>query len=127
MSINHAAIAEAYYRAVGEKRVDEIEKHLHPDVRFIGPLAKMTGKEAVIDATKKFTAFFQSLKIRGTFGSGDQVMVVYDLECPAPVGKLSTAVLMTFEDGLVAKIELFYDARPFEKKEENVGSFHGNN
>lgn len=127
MSINNAAIAEDYYRAVGEKRVEEIEKHLRPDVRFIGPLAKMNGKEAVLEATKKFTAFFQSLKIRGTFGSGDQIMVVYDLECPAPVGKLSTAVLMTFEEGLVAKIELFYDARPFEKKEGSMGAFHGNN
>jgi len=43
-------------------------------------------------------------------------MLVYDLDFPAPVGKLPTAGLITFQDGLIAKIELFCDGRPFEKK-----------
>jgi hypothetical protein len=42
-------------------------------------------------------------------------MVVYDLDCPEPVGPFSSSALMTFENGLITKIELFYDARPFDK------------
>lgn len=32
------------------------------------------------------------------------------------------ASLMTFKDGLITKIELFYDARPFVMKKEEIFS-----
>jgi hypothetical protein len=116
MGENSLAVAEAYYMAVGSKNVASVEKYFHPDVQFIGPLAKMTGKETVVEATKRFSTLFKTLKIRAKFSSGDQAVVIYDLECPAPVGIFSTASLMTFKEGLISKIELFYDARSFEKK-----------
>jgi len=115
MNKTNVAIAEAYYTAVGKKDIAGIERYLHPDVQFIGPLAKMTGKEAVLEATKKFSAFFNTLTIRAKFGSGDQAVVVYDLDFPAPIGNLSSAALMTFQGGVVTRIELFFDARPFYK------------
>jgi hypothetical protein len=113
---NTAAIAEAYYLAMGEKNVQSIEDLVHPDVCLIAPLAKTQGKAAFLEAAKRFTSLFRTLKIRTKLGSEDQAMVVYDLECPEPIGSFSTAVLMTFQEGLIAKIELFYDARPFEQK-----------
>lgn len=111
--MNTAAIIDTYYKAVGEKKFDVVEKLLNPEVQFISPLAKWQGREAVLEATKKFTVVFKSLKLRATFGSKDQAMVVYDLECPAPIGTFSTAVLMSFKDGTIIKIELFFDPRPF--------------
>ncbi len=114
MSKNNMSLAEAYYTAVAERDFAEVEKYLHPDVQFIAPLAKMKGKEAVMEATKQFASFFKSLKIRAKLDAGDQAVIVYDLECP--VGDLSAAVLLTFQEGLVSKLELFYDARPFEKR-----------
>lgn len=116
MAQNNLLIAEAYYTALGEKRIDALEKHLHPDVQFIGPLAKSTGKEALLEATKKFATFFKTLTIRSKLGSENQAVIVYDLEFPPPIGSLSSVALMTFKEGLITKIELFYDARPFESK-----------
>lgn len=116
MSQSNIMIAEAYYKAMGEKNVAEVGKYLHPDVQFVAPLGKMSGKEAVLEGAKKFTTLFKSLKIRSKFGSDDQAMVVYDLECPEPIGSFSTAALITFRESLVSKIELFFDARPFETK-----------
>jgi len=87
-----------------------------PLQKHIRPLAKMTGKEAVIEAIKKFASFFKTLTIRAKFGFGDQAMVVYDSDFPEPIGNLSSVALMTFYEGLITKIELFFDARPFEKK-----------
>ena len=116
MTKNNAAIAEEYYTLMGKKDIESLEKHLHPKVQFTGPLAKMMGKEAVLEATKKFASFFKALTIRAKFGFGDQAMIVYDLDFPEPNGNLSSAALMTFHEGLITKIELFYDARPFEKK-----------
>lgn len=122
MHKTNIAIAEAYYAAMAKEDAFGMESCLHPDVQFIGPLAEMTGKEAVLEAAKKFAAFFKTLTIRARFGSGDQVMLAYDFEFPAPIGKFSAAVLMTFQGGLIAKFELFYDARPFEQKKDRIFS-----
>ena len=43
-------------------------------------------------------------------------MIVYDLDCDAPLGTIRGAALLTFQDGLIIGYELFYDARPFEEK-----------
>jgi hypothetical protein len=47
-------------------------------------------------------------------------MIVYDLDCQAPIGNFRVAALMDIRNGLIEKIELFYDARPFEKKKDNI-------
>ena len=110
------AVAEAYYTALGEKDMVGVEKCLHSAVQFIAPLAEVMGKGAVLEAAKKFTMLFKTLKIRAKFGSEDQAMIVYDLDCPAPIGNMSAAALITLQEGLIAKIELIFDARPFDKK-----------
>jgi hypothetical protein len=114
MNNDNLVLAEAYYLAMGEKNIEKVEKCLHPNVKFTTPLGKIEGKEQLLEAARGFTSFFKTLTIRTKFGSGDQAVIVYDLE--APFGHLPTAALMTFKENLISKIELFYDARPFEKK-----------
>ena len=113
---NNVVSAVAYYQAMSEKNLSEVAKYLHPNVKFNSPLAQLIGKEAVLDAIKKLTTFFKTLKIRAQFGSGDQAIIVYDIHFPAPLGNSPATALMTFQDGLISKIELFFDARPFDKK-----------
>ncbi len=59
--------------------------------------------------------FFNALTIRTTFSEGDQAMIVYDLDCPAPIGKVSGAALITFQEGLLIKNELFHDTSPWRQ------------
>jgi hypothetical protein len=66
--------------------------------------------------------FFKSITIRAKFGSGDEVMLAYDFDFLAPINILHAAVLMQFREGLIAKIELFFDGRPFDKKKEEIFS-----
>lgn len=113
--MNTAEIIEEYYKAMSNKTLEKVEKYLHPDVEFSAPLAKVKGKEAVIENTKTFIAFFKALNIRASFGSSNQAMIVYDVDFPEPFGTLKSSALMSFENGLIRKIELFYDARPFMK------------
>jgi len=47
-------------------------------------------------------------------------MLAYDLDCPAPFGRVRGAVLLNFQEGLVIRYELFYDARPFQKKKDEI-------
>lgn len=116
MNKNYVAIAEEYYRALGNKNLSGLEKYLHPNIRFITPLVDATGKDAYFEAAKNFAAFFNTLTIRAKFGSADQAMIVYDVNLPAPIGNLPSAALLSFQDDLITRIELFYDARCFEKK-----------
>ena len=111
----NVASAEAYYQAMHNKDLAGVARHLHPDVRFLGPLADLTGKEAVLDAAERFVNLIKNLRVRVKFGSDNMAMLAYDVDFGEPIGICRTAVLMTFNDGLITRIELFFDARLFEK------------
>lgn len=116
MSEKNVATAIAYYQAMDNKDLSALEKHLHPEVRLIGPLADITGKDAVLNSVKHLMALFNKLRVRTQFGAGDRVMLAYDIDFPAPIGISRAAVLLTFQDDLIIRYELFFDARPFEKR-----------
>jgi len=102
---------------MSNKNVQELDLYLHPDVQFISPLGTMSGKDTVLRGAIGFMHMFDTLDIKQTLDNDQEsAMVVFDLACPAPVGLLKCATLMTIEDGLIKKMELFYDPRPFEKK-----------
>lgn len=120
MSEKNIASAVAYYHAMSNKDLAAMEKYIHPDVRLVSPLAKITGKAAVLNSVKHFLAVFNKLTVRAQFGAGNQVMLAYDLDCPSPLDAIRGAVLLTFQDGLIIHYELFYDARPFETKKDEI-------
>lgn len=122
MSEKNLASALAYYKSMSEKNVSELEQYLHQDVQLISPLATIIGAQAVVEASKGFVQIFKTLTIRAQFSSQNQVMLVMDLDCPAPIGIFRTAVMMTFTDNLITRNELFYDARPLEKYREEIFS-----
>jgi hypothetical protein len=99
-----------------DKDVSRMARYLHPDVQLVGPMDALTGKDAVLEAAKRLFNFIKSIKVQAKLGSGDQVMLTYDMDFAEPVGICRAAVLMTFKEGLIARSELFFDARPFEKK-----------
>ncbi len=76
-------------------------------------MGELSGKAAVLEAAKRLLGVMNRITIRARFGRGDQVMLVYDLSYGQQSALCPTAVLMSFEAGLIARIELFYDARPF--------------
>ncbi len=119
MHTNNVALAEEYYTLVGKKNAEGIKKYLHPDVELYGPLATAKGKEAVFEATSNFMNMIESLTIRAKFNAVDQAMIVYNVDIPGIVKDFPGASLLSFRDGLIVKIELFYDGgRVVEKKEE---------
>lgn len=113
VAMDNVAIAETYYKAWGEKAFAKMEKFLDPKVQLITPLEKevVIGKEAIVEKLKKGAAFFKTLTIRAKFGSGNQTMLVIDLEFPGSSEKMRSASLMTFQNGLITRIELFFDTK----------------
>lgn len=120
MTTNNLAIAVEYYKNVGAKNIEGIAKFLHPQVEFYGPLASMKGKEAVIDATSNFMNAITSLTIRAQFDSGNQTMVVYEVDMPGIAQDFPGASLMTFCEGMIVKIQLIYDGSRLLKKKDEI-------
>jgi hypothetical protein len=111
MMVDTKAIGMAYYTALGEKNFNAVKEYLHPDIQFSDPQEKVIGREAVLKAAQRFAAIFKTLKVRAQFGSENQAMIVYDVEIPGLPKKLQAASLLSFQEGLISKIELFYDSK----------------
>lgn len=110
---NNIAIAEGYYAAVNNKSLSDVEQYLHPHAELVSPLSRIKGKESVLNAVKGYMTIFNTLSVDIACGSGDRVLLVYNLDCPAPIGSARAAVLIEIQDSLIARIELFFDPRPF--------------
>ena len=106
---------EAYLSAWDKKDLAGIAKYLHPEVHFLGPMAETTGKERFLQSAQRMFGLLKALKVRSKFASGNQAAFTYDFVCADPIGVCRTAEVITFKDGLIGGIELFFDARPFEK------------
>ena len=107
--------AEEYYTWVGERNVEKIKDYLHEDVEFYGPLATHKGIDAVVNATRNFMNTFKSLSIRAKLGAGDQAMIVYDVDIPEISPTFMGTSLLTFREGKISKIELYFDGSRFKK------------
>ena len=105
------AMGIAYYKALGEKNIQKVSEYLHPNIQFTDPQEIVQGKEAVLKAAKGFSEIFKSLTIRSHFGSENQAVIIYEVEIPGLSKKLDAASLLSFNEGLIAKIQLFYDTK----------------
>lgn len=122
MSNQNLNTALAYYQAMNDKNLVEVAKYLHPEVTLLSPLAAIAGKDAALQAAKGFCALMKKISIRAQFSAQDQVMLAFDIDFPAPVGILRSAVLMTFKGGLIIRNEMFYDPRPLMSDKEKIFS-----
>lgn len=108
--------AVEYYTLISEKNAEAIQKYLHPDVEFQSPLASLKGKEAVLKAVSNFMNAFHTLKIRSQLGAKNQAMIVYDTDIPGISKSFPGASLLNFKDGMIIRIELFFDATRFSER-----------
>jgi len=115
MKTDTKAIGVAYYTALGEKNIEKVSKYLHSDIQFTDPQETVIGRESVLKAAQGFAGIFKTLTIRAPFGSEDQAMIVYEVEIPGLSKKLQAASLLSFQEGLISKIELFYDSKGLGK------------
>ncbi len=109
-------VALHYYRYLLDKNFEAMENCVHPAVSFLSPLAEMSGRAAVMSSAKNLSQTLQDIEIRAKFAMDNRIMLAYDFIFPEPILKLRAAVLMEFKDQLIAKIELFFDGRPFSGK-----------
>ncbi len=114
MTENASSIARAYYSAMGHREIQRLGSYLLPSVVLKTPFGETVGKEQVLKAVEGFAQFFTGLTIREVLGGGSQAVVIYDVDFPAPMPSCPSAALVSTQAGQIERIELFYDARPFQ-------------
>lgn len=105
--------ATEYYTFIAAKNAEALLKFLDPEVTLKSPLSSLQGRDPVVGAVRNFMNTFRALTIRTKFGSGDQAIVVYDTDIPGVAGNFPAASLLTFSNGLIVSIELFFDGSHF--------------
>jgi hypothetical protein len=121
-AIHHVDIAKEYLAAWKRKDADGIARLVHPEVRLKSPVADLTGREVFLAMCRKIFPILEDVSIRAKFASETQAMLVYDFVLKSPIGVTRTANLMTFEGELIRSVELFFDARPFERSSDGNGA-----
>lgn len=109
MTQSSLAMAVNYYSAVESGDHDAIGSYLHNDVKYVDPLWPVSGKDQVWQAAKGLSSAVKDLEITSIFGTDEQVMLTHECKFRKSGKPLRTAVLMTFADGLIKEIELFYN------------------
>lgn len=115
-AVKNLKAAQDYYRHMLEKNFDAMEECLHPQIDFTSPFVELSGRKAVLEAAKALANELISIEIRSKFSANDEIMFAYDFMFPEPVGKLKSAVLMGFSNGLISRIELFFDTQAFRNE-----------
>ncbi|MEY8872644.1 nuclear transport factor 2 family protein [Francisella philomiragia] len=109
-----------YYAAMLDNKFDTMSTYLDDNVTIISPLDELHGRDNVINAAKNFGAMLKEIDIKSKFSKDNQVMLAYTMVVSEPIGKFKAAVLFTLSNSKIKNIELFYDARPFEIKKDDI-------
>jgi len=109
-----------YYDAMIAKDFETMGSYLHDEVEFLGPLAERKGKASLIAAAENLSQILDKIEIRSRFENDNQVMLAYDFLFPSLNLNLRSAGMINFKKGLIIRIEVFYDGRPFQQKQEEI-------
>ncbi|MAZ78280.1 MAG: hypothetical protein CMF39_06335 [Legionellaceae bacterium] len=122
MSEKNLSVVLEYYDAISKKQLERAAEKLADNVQIISPLATKNGKRDVLAALKGFSSVVENIKITDQFASGDKVMLAYEMLFPKPIGILRAAGLINLENGLIKRIELFYDGQVVMSKKDDIFS-----
>lgn len=116
-------VGHTYYTKVSENNWQEVDELLDESVRLCSPMAVLEGKKAVIEATRNFRNMVKSLRVRSSFGSETQAVVLYECDVPGISDAFPGASLLDIDEkGKIIAIQLYYDSHPFLAQKEQIYS-----
>jgi hypothetical protein len=110
-----ASISEEYLKTWEQHDIEAMARHLHPSLHFKEPLSEITGRQSFLAFATKNLDYVKQVKIRSSFESQNEAVLIYDFIFIDPIGPQKTAAHFTFEGEQIRNIELFYDPRRLEK------------
>jgi hypothetical protein len=117
-------LVERYFSAWQGKNSMALAALIHPEIHVWSPLAEFSGRKNFLTMVERLFPLLENVRLRSTWVSHLQGMATYDFVLQPPIGSIRTAALMTFDGGLICSVELFFDARPFERPQRAHGRQH---
>lgn len=98
-----------YLAAVGEGRLDELERYVHEDATFAGAgMAQLDGLPAIRAALGRLSPILERNEVQRVFVDGDEACVVYDF-VTKPVGPVASVEWLRLRDGRISSTWLLFD------------------
>ena len=85
---------------------------------FASPIKRTAGRDAYLEATKRFFSMITSVEIKGLIVDGDRACALtrYELKPPAgPAFDSNVAEVFEVLDGKITSLEIYFDSAPFPK------------
>jgi ketosteroid isomerase-like protein len=110
-------LAKSYYRAYETHDRDFVANNLAPDFTFTSPFDDHIGREEYFRRCWPVRNIHQKFNFVALMQSGDQVLIAYDAEmrepnATHPAARFRNAELMTFEQGKLKSVEVFFGDPP---------------
>lgn len=111
-------LIETYFKAL--ERKTGWESLLSDDVVFTSyaiPNRQIAGKQAYIEATKRFYGSIQSFELRGLIVEGSKgcAQTRYRLNGPTGPFQSDVAEIFTVREGKIDSLGIYFDSAPFPK------------
>jgi ketosteroid isomerase-like protein len=110
---------QGYFDSLKQKK--EWQSFLADDIVFTSytsPVRKVIGKNAYIEATKRFYSSIVSMEIRDMMIQGEKAWALTRYELKHPAGNnfsSDVAEIFTVKNGKIVSFEIYFDSAPFPK------------
>ena len=103
------------------KQNKDWKSFLDDDISFtsyISPVKKISGKDAYIEATKRFYSSIVSMEVRDMMIDDQKALALTHYELKHPDGNIfssDVAEIFTVKNGKITSFEIYFDPAPFPK------------
>ena len=110
---------QAYFDSLKQKK--EWQSFLADGIvftSFTSPVRKVTGKNAYLEATKRFYSSIVSMEVRDMMIQGEKAWALTRYELKHPEGYnfgSDVAEIFTVKNGKIASFAIYFDTAPFSK------------
>jgi len=111
-------VIESYFKALeGKTGWEALLADKVAFTSFASPNRTIAGKQAYIEATKRFYSTIQSFEVRGLIVEGAKACAQtrYQLKGPAGPFESDVAEIFTVRDDRIATLGIYFDSAPFPK------------
>ncbi len=119
-TIDLKSSATAYIEAVGNKNFAAVEALLASDVAFKGPFMQLNSAAEFVGALRRLASILERNDVRYVFADDERACIVYDFVTSTESGSIPTIEVLTFRDGKIAGVELFFDRMQFAAARDEI-------
>ncbi|MGH3131731.1 MAG: nuclear transport factor 2 family protein [Gaiellaceae bacterium] len=109
-------VANSFYSATNERRIDALRDLVADDVSFVGPTMQASGAAEYVGMNEQLLGFHQETRMLQQFEQNGSICSIYELDMSTPAGGVLTITMadwLEIADGKIASQRIYFDPREF--------------